>query len=67
MPTYSRTDTERKLSAAEDLYKTNRIPRYMTRADVKKTIAHLKYILKRMGTQDSVNIPDKEWNKFYNN
>jgi hypothetical protein len=66
MPNYTREDAERKKATAEHILKSGRFPRYLTRADIKANIKHFEYILKRMGSNDSVNIPESEFEKHYN-
>lgn len=63
MATYSREQIQNRIAAIERGLKTNNIPRYMTRADVKKTLRFNQYILKRMGNKDNVTIPNSELDK----
>ena len=59
--TYNRENIENRIKAASEILNgTLSMPRYMTRGDVKQTLRYNQYILKRMGNENTVTLPNSE-------
>ena len=54
MPYYAKTHTQKLIEKLQN----------NTDARSKREVKHLKYVLKRMGDKDTVNIPSSEINKI---